>query len=67
MESRSVKTLNFRDLILECIDCQRNVTFTRGEQQYFASKRLSTPKRYPECRLRRKLILVMEGGSNETT
>lgn len=26
MESLNIKTLNLRDLILECIDCQRNVT-----------------------------------------
>jgi hypothetical protein len=64
MESRNVKTLNFRDLVLECIDCQRNFTFTRGEQQYFASKGLSTPKRCPQCRLKRKLTLVREGGES---
>jgi hypothetical protein len=60
MESRNVNTLNFRDQILECVDCQRNFTFTRGEQQYFASKGLSTPKRCPQCRLQRKLTLVRE-------
>jgi len=62
MESQNVKTVNFRDLILECVDCKRAFTFTRGEQVYFASKGLSTPKRCPQCRLKRKLSLVREGG-----
>jgi len=62
MESRKVTTLNFRDQILECLECGRHFTFTRGEQIYFASKGLSTPKRCPECRLKRRLTLVQEGG-----
>ena len=62
MESLNVKTLNFKDQILECIDCQRNFTFSRGEQLYFASKGLSTPKRCPQCRLKHKQTLVKEGG-----
>ena len=60
MESKNVKTINFRDLILECVDCSRDFTFTRGEQIYFASKGLSTPRRCPECRLKRKLTLAPE-------
>jgi DNA-directed RNA polymerase subunit RPC12/RpoP len=60
MESKNIKTINFRDLILECVECGRNFTFTRGEQIYFASKGLSTPRRCPECRLKRKLTLVPE-------
>ncbi len=63
MESRKVTTVNFRDQILECIDCQRDFIFTIGEQRYFASKGLSTPKRCPECRLKRKLTLMPEGVS----
>ncbi len=62
MESRNVKTLNFRDQILECIECRRNFTFTIGEQRYFDSKGLSTPKRCPQCRLRRRLTLVRDNG-----
>ena len=65
MESANIKTLNFKDLTLECIDCQRNFTFSRGEQQYFASKVLSTPKRCPQCRLNRKMTLVKGEDSNE--
>lgn len=61
MESRNLSTVNFRDQILECIDCYRNFTFTIGEQRYFASKGLSTPRRCQQCRLERKLTLVSEG------
>jgi hypothetical protein len=67
MELRNIKNHNFRDQILDCIECGRNFIFTKGEQQYFASKGLSTPKRCPECRLKRRLTLVKEDemeGSN---
>jgi DNA-directed RNA polymerase subunit RPC12/RpoP len=64
MESKNVKTINFQDLILECVDCGRNFTFTKGEQIYFASKGLSTPRRCPECRLKRRLSLVAEVNNN---
>ena len=60
MELKQVTTINFRDLIMECVDCAGDFTFTRGEQVYFASKGLSTPRRCPECRLKRKLTLAPE-------
>ena len=47
---------------LRCVDCGMDFMFTVGEQVYFRSKGLSTPKRCPQCRLKRKLTLVREGG-----
>jgi len=46
------------DKTLRCIGCGAEFIFSIGEQRYFASKGLSTPKRCPECRQRRKRNLV---------
>jgi len=56
----TARTLNFKDSIIECIDCGVDFTFTAGEQKFHASKGLSTPKRCPQCRLRRRRTLVPE-------
>jgi hypothetical protein len=58
MEGLDVGTVNFRDMILACLDCKRAFTHTLGEQKFFASKGLSTPKRCQECRRIRKQTLV---------
>ena len=47
---------------LRCVDCRMDFVFTDGEQRYFLSKGLSTPKRCPQCRQRRRDTLVREGG-----
>lgn len=51
----------FPDKYLVCCDCGCTFVFEAGEQRFFLSKGLSTPKRCPECRLRRKRTLVPEG------
>lgn len=53
-----LRKANFEDKQLTCVDCGATFTFTRGEQFFYASKGLSTPKRCPDCRLKRKLTLV---------
>jgi hypothetical protein len=58
MEVLNVGSVNFKDLILQCCDCKGAFTHTIGEQRYFASKGLSTPKRCQECRQIRKQTLV---------
>ena len=60
MESKNIRTVNFRDLIIECCECAHDFLFSVGEQEYYASKGLSTPRRCPECRLRRRLSLAPE-------
>lgn len=37
-----------------CIDCQAPYTFTKGEQEFFTSKKLTPPLRCPDCRKARK-------------
>ncbi len=47
---------------LLCVDCGTQFLFSMGEQRYFTSKGLSTPKRCPQCRRKRRDTLVREGG-----
>jgi len=51
-----------KDKTLSCVDCGATFIFKVGEQRYFASKGLSTPKRCLKCRQRRRDTLVREGG-----
>ena len=48
----------FQDRELLCVDCLNKFIFTSGEQVYYASKLLSTPKRCPRCRRFRRQSLV---------
>ena len=52
----------FDDKRLKCLDCGAEFTFSGGERFYFWSRGLSTPKRCPECRLKRKLTIAPKGG-----
>lgn len=54
--------VEFKAARLICCDCEQAFGFSAGEQQFFRSKGLSSPKRCPQCRLKRKLTLVPEGG-----
>lgn len=56
-----MNTLKLQNRLLRCRDCGRDFVFTIGEQRYFLSKGLSTPKRCPVCRQKRKATLVPEG------
>ena len=51
-----------QDQVLECVDCGEEFIFEAGEQAYFQSKELSTPKRCPECRARRRRLLQPDRG-----
>jgi DNA-directed RNA polymerase subunit RPC12/RpoP len=51
-----------KDRTIVCADCGREFTFTIGEQRYFQSKSLTTPRRCPQCRERRKRTLVPDEG-----
>ena len=57
-----IERLPLKDRRIPCLDCGAIFTFTAGEQRYFLSKDLSEPKRCPQCRLKRRLSLVREGG-----
>lgn len=42
------------DRTLTCSDCQSEFTFTASEQDFFAEKGFSEPRRCPSCRAARK-------------
>ncbi len=43
-----------RDKTLTCVDCRQEFTFTASEQQFFADRQFSEPRRCPSCRASRK-------------
>jgi len=49
---------NEKDKVLTCVDCGNRFTFRFGEQVYFLSKSLSTPKRCLQCRQIRRRTLI---------
>jgi len=56
-----------QDQIFRCIECDSRFLFSAGEQAFFASKGLSTPKRCKACRLKRKNTLVRDEGEADGT
>ena len=54
----TINKAQFSAKTLVCIDCGQDFQFTAGEAAFFWSKRLSEPRRCPECRhLRRERLL----------
>ena len=50
------------DKTLTCADCGQEFTFTASEQQFFADRQFSEPRRCPSCRAARK-VARGDGGS----
>ena len=50
--------MDFKDKEPKCLGCSAAFAFSAGDQFFFWSKGLSTPKRYSDYRLKRKLSLV---------
>ncbi|MDP2718465.1 MAG: zinc-ribbon domain containing protein [Dehalococcoidia bacterium] len=47
--------MEFTDKSLTCRDCNREFTFTAGEQEFYSQKGLQNePRRCPECRTTRR-------------
>ena len=46
--------MSYENRQLICSDCGKQFTFTAEEQEFFAEKGFSEPKRCPECRAARK-------------
>jgi ssDNA-binding Zn-finger/Zn-ribbon topoisomerase 1 len=45
---------NYQDKELKCVECGGQFTFSAGEQDYYAQRSFSQPKRCPNCRAERK-------------
>jgi rubrerythrin len=52
-----------KDKNLVCKDCGTVFNFTIGEQAYYLAKMLSTPRRCPACRKRRRDTIVPDPGT----
>jgi CxxC-x17-CxxC domain-containing protein len=51
------------DRTLTCADCSQEFVFTSSEQEFYAERQFSEPRRCPSCRAARKLS---RGGSDES-
>jgi CxxC-x17-CxxC domain-containing protein len=51
------------DRSLTCVDCNQEFAFTASEQQFYADRQFSEPRRCPSCRAARKAARNDSGGS----
>ena len=54
------------DRTLTCSDCGQEFAFTASEQQFYADRQFSDPRRCPSCRASRKLSRGGFGGGEST-
>ena len=52
-----------QDKTLTCADCGQEFTFTSSEQQFYADRQFSEPRRCPACRATRKAARGDSGSS----
>ncbi|MEI8377485.1 MAG: CxxC-x17-CxxC domain-containing protein [bacterium] len=52
----------FEDQQVACLDCGTSFTFSAEDQEFFAQKGYSEPKRCPACRAARKANSSRSGG-----
>ena len=50
------------DKTLTCADCNQSFTFTASEQDFFAERGFTEPRRCPSCRASRKAARGSDGG-----
>lgn len=48
---------NFQDKLITCADCTREFLWSAGEQEYYADREMTQPKRCKDCRAKRKARL----------
>jgi CxxC-x17-CxxC domain-containing protein len=51
------------DRTLTCVDCRQEFAFSASEQQFYADRQFSEPRRCPSCRAIRKAARGGSGGS----
>ena len=51
------------DRTLSCADCRQEFVFTASEQQFYADRQFSEPRRCPSCRASRKASRGTGGSS----
>jgi CxxC-x17-CxxC domain-containing protein len=55
--------LTFQDKTLNCQDCGMDFTFTARDQEFYAERQFSEPRRCPACRASRKAQRGESSGS----
>lgn len=54
---------SYTDKVLTCADCSQEFSFTGTEQQFYADRQFSEPRRCPSCRAIRKAARGDSGGN----
>ena len=54
------------DRTLTCVDCGQEFAFTASEQQFYADRQFSEPRRCPTCRAARKAARNGDGFGDRT-
>jgi CxxC-x17-CxxC domain-containing protein len=54
----------YTDKTLTCADCGQEFTFTSSEQEFYAQRAFSEPRRCPSCRASRKAARQANGGGS---
>jgi len=54
----------YSDKTLTCADCSQEFTFTASEQDFYAQRGFSEPRRCPSCRASRKAARNSNGGGS---
>jgi CxxC-x17-CxxC domain-containing protein len=60
--TRRSSFLNGQDKTLVCADCNQEFAFTASEQQFYADRQFSEPRRCPSCRAAKKAARGDSGG-----
>ncbi len=55
--------LTYTDRALTCVDCGQQFAFSASDQQFYADRQFSEPRRCPSCRAVRKASREDAGGS----
>jgi CxxC-x17-CxxC domain-containing protein len=53
----------YGDKVMTCADCSQDFVFTASEQEFYASRGFTEPRRCPSCRASRKAARGDTGGS----
>jgi CxxC-x17-CxxC domain-containing protein len=54
----------YNDRILTCADCSQEFAFTASEQEFYAQRQFTDPRRCTSCRASRKIARGDTGGSS---
>ncbi|MBN2283773.1 MAG: zinc-ribbon domain-containing protein [Deltaproteobacteria bacterium] len=53
------------DILIKCVQCNREFVFSAGEQSFYQSRNFTYPKRCPECRKKRSDEKTSGGNTRE--